>query len=121
MSYCGDHLEDFGVVYLQGPGKMANMDIDCDGEQGGPEDDGRCDDTGTTIPQTAIRGTLEEYDVGIPDLNTHEHSFVVFGNSGGKNDWATFDPQSVGVEKASLMAVVCDNQMVYSMLAAKRR
>lgn len=115
MSYCGDHLEDFGIVYLQGPGKMANMDIDCDGEQGGPQDGGRCDDTGSTIPETSIRDTIQGYDVGISDLNSHEHSFAVFGNSGSKDDWVTFDPRSVGIEKASLMAVVCDDQMVRSV------
>ena len=112
MSYCGDYLEDYGIVYLQGPGRMANMDIDCDGEQGGPEDDGRCDDTGTTIPETSVRGVIEGYDVGISDLNPHVHSFAVFGNSGDQDEWATFDPRSVGIEKASLMAVVCGNQMV---------
>lgn len=114
MSYCGDHLEDFGIIYLQGPGKMANMDVDCDGDQGGPEDDGRCDDSSTTIPETAVRDVIEGYNVGIRDLNPHEHSFVVFGNSGAKKDWATFDPQSVGIEKSSIMAVVCGDQMVRS-------
>lgn len=112
MSYCGDHLEDYGIVYLQGPGKMSNMDVDCDGEQGGPEDDGRCDGSTTTIPETSVSYLIKEYDVGIADLNPHVHSFPVFGNSGTKPGWATFDPRTVGVEKASLMLVVCGDQMV---------
>lgn len=111
MSYCGDHLEDYGVVYLQGPGKFGNMDVDCDGAQGGPQDDGRCDGSSTTIPETSVRTIIEGYNVGISDLNPHEHSFVVFGNS-GEGDWPTFDPRTVGVEKASVMAVVCGDQMV---------
>jgi hypothetical protein len=47
FSYCGDHMADYNVVYLQGTsGKLANMDVDCDGAQGGPADDGRCGSSG---------------------------------------------------------------------------
>ncbi|KAI8725485.1 Endo-chitosanase [Fusarium sp. LHS14.1] len=115
-SYCGDHLEDYGIVYLQGEGgTFSNMDVDCDGAQGGPQDDGRCGESTTTIPTTSIKYIIEGYNVGISDLNPHEHSFVVFGNSGTKPGWKTFDPREVGVQKASLMAVVCGDQMFYGI------
>ena len=114
MSYCGDHIEDYGIVYLQGPRKLANMDVDCDGAQGGPQDDGRCDASRTTIPHTAVSYIIQDLDVGIHDLKPHHHSFVVFGNSGTaeKDGWETFDPREVGVHKTSVMAVVCGDQMV---------
>ncbi|KAJ4157607.1 hypothetical protein NW754_009251 [Fusarium falciforme] len=115
-SYCGDHLEDYGIVYLQGEGgTFSNMDVDCDGAQGGPQDDGRCGESTTTIPTTSIKYIIEGYNVGISDLNPHEHSFVVFGNSGTKPGWKTFDPREVGVQKASLMAVVCGDKMFYGI------
>ncbi|KAJ3463345.1 hypothetical protein MRS44_008131 [Fusarium solani] len=76
---------NYGVVYLQGEGgTFSNMDVDCDGAQGGPQDDGRCGESTTTIPTTSIKYIIEGYNVGISDLNPHEHSFVVFGNSGTK-------------------------------------
>jgi hypothetical protein len=112
MSYCGDHLDDYGIIYLQGPGKLANMDVDCDGAQGGPQDDGRCDGSSTTIPATAVKDIIAGYNVGIDDLNPHEHSFIVFGNSGTKPNWAVFDPRTQGVRKASLTAVICGDKMV---------
>lgn len=88
------------------------MDVDCDGAQGGPRDDGRCGESKTTIPTTAIKSIIQGYNVGISDLNPHEHSFVVFGNSGTKAGWKTFDPRTAGVQKASIMAVVCGDKMV---------
>lgn len=113
MSYCGDHLQDYGVVYLQGPGKFSNMDPDCDGVQGGPQDDGRCaGGIDMTQSRTSINRIIKSYNVGITDLNANEHSYVVFGNAGEKSGWKTFDPVTVGVEEASLMAVVCGDKMV---------
>ncbi|KAH8881182.1 fungal chitosanase [Thozetella sp. PMI_491] len=115
-SYCGDHLSDYGIVYLQGPnGNLSDMDVDCDGVQGGPQDDGRCHESNTTLSTTAIRDIIRSYSVGIDDLNPHEHSFVVFGNSGTKAGWKTFDPRQYGIQKASLMAVVCGDQMFYGI------
>lgn len=88
------------------------MDVDCDGAQGGPQDDGRCGESHTTIPTTAIKDIIQSYNVGISDLNPFEHGFVVFGNSGTKPGWKTFDPRTAGVSKASIMAVVCGDKMV---------
>lgn len=112
-SYCGDHLDDYGIVYLQSTGgRLANMDIDCDGIQGGPADDGRCGDSSDTQSITAFADTVNSYGTGQRDLDANAHPYVVFGNDGSRPNWRTFDPQSVGVEPLSVMAVVCNNQLV---------
>ncbi|KAH6883468.1 fungal chitosanase of glycosyl hydrolase group 75-domain-containing protein [Thelonectria olida] len=114
-AYCGDHLEDYGIVYLQAnKGRFSNMDIDCDGEQGGPQDDGRCDVTTTTQERTSVKATIQSYNAGISDLNPHVHSYVVFGND-GFNDPYSFDPREWGVHQTSVMAVVCGDQMFYGI------
>ena len=101
------------MVYLQGEGgTFSDMDVDCDGAQGGPQDDGRCKESTTTQTTTSIRDIIQGYNVGISDLNPHEHSFVVFGNSGKKAGWNVYDPRTAGVQKASIMAVVCGDKMV---------
>jgi len=107
------------------------MDVDCelialdvyaeqtifegDGAQGGPADDGRCGESTTTIPTTSVKRYIESYNVGISDLSPHVHSFVVFGNSGTKPNWPTFDPRTAGVAHVSLIAVVCGDQMFYGV------
>ncbi|KAM0250697.1 hypothetical protein ACHAQJ_008531 [Trichoderma viride] len=115
-SYCGDHLSDYGIVYLQSTGgKLANMDIDCDGIQGGPADDGRCGDSGDTQDITAFADTVRSYGSGQSDLSANAQPYVVFGNEGSRAGWKTFDPQSVGVEPLSVMAVVCGDSLVYGV------
>jgi hypothetical protein len=114
FSYCLDHKSDDSIVYLQGTGgRFVNMDIDCDGTQNGPGDDGRCGSSDDTQDITAFQDTVAGYDAGINDLNAYVHPYVVFGNSGGKNKgWPSYNPQSDGVEPLSVMAVVCGNQLV---------
>ncbi|KAL1866294.1 hypothetical protein VTK73DRAFT_4824 [Phialemonium thermophilum] len=115
-SYCGDHLSDYNVIYLQGTnGKLVNMDIDCDGQQGGPADDGRCGESGDTQSITSFQYLIEGYHKGITDLNANVHPYVVFGNDGSKPGWKTFDPQAYGVEPLSVMAVVCGDQLIYGV------
>ncbi|CAG9944414.1 unnamed protein product [Clonostachys rosea f. rosea IK726] len=116
MSYCGDHLDDYGVVYLQGPGKFSNMDVDCDGAPNMSNGDTRCEGgAGTTVYATAIQPIIAGYNIGINDINTFDHSFVVFGNTGKPEEWPTFDPRTYGVSKASVMAVVCGDKMFYGV------
>lgn len=127
-SYCGDHIDDYNILYIQGrKGALADMDIDCDGAQGGPSDDGRCSyglspDLQNT---TAFQDIIVQYDVGISDLNTYVHPYVVLGNDApreqkrlwtgkmgtvraeGSKNWKTFNPQSYGIEPLSVVAVVC--------------
>ncbi|KAK6081981.1 hypothetical protein SCUP515_02760 [Seiridium cupressi] len=106
-SYCGDHLDSDGVIYIQGTGgQFANMDIDCDGTQGGAGDDGRCGSSSDTQSQTSFEDTVAAYNKGIKDLNANVHPYVVFGNTGKKPGYANFDPQSHGIEPLSLMAVI---------------
>ncbi|KAK4447783.1 glycoside hydrolase family 75 protein [Podospora aff. communis PSN243] len=116
FTYCADHLHDKNIIYIQGTnGALANMDIDCDGEQGGPADDGRCRAGGDTQPVTAFQDVVAGYGKGINDLNANVHPYVVFGNMGDKQGWVTFDPREFGVEPLSVMAVVCGDQLIYGV------
>lgn len=113
FSYCGDHLRDYNVVYIQGKkGQLANLDIDCDGIQGSPADDGRCGSSGDTQSITSFQYELEEYGTGQKDLDANIHPYVVFGNVGTKKNWPTFDPKAYGIKPLSVMAVVCGNKLV---------
>ncbi|GKT49810.1 endo-chitosanase [Colletotrichum spaethianum] len=103
--YCGDYLDKYNIIYLQGKrGRLANMDVDCDGLQGGG--DGRCGSSTDTQSETTFRDTLRGYDTGKQDLNASVHSYVVFGNQGTKSGWPTFDPTKHGVKPLSVMAVI---------------
>ncbi|OTA65313.1 glycoside hydrolase family 75 protein [Hypoxylon sp. EC38] len=115
FAYCGDHIDDYGIIYLQGAnGKLANMDTDCDGDRS-KNDDGRCDDAHSVQSATAMRDYVSAYKNGVPDLNPFVHDYVVFGNSGDKDGWITFDPRDHGMRPLSLMAVVCNNKLVYGV------
>lgn len=88
------------------------MDVCCDGEQGGPADDGRCNNDPSLLSITAFQSEIEDYDVGIKDLNANVHSYIVFGNTGDTPGWPTFLPEDHGIEPLSLMAVVCGENLV---------
>ncbi|TID01677.1 Endo-chitosanase [Colletotrichum higginsianum] len=112
--YCGDYLDEYQIIYLQGKnGQLANMDVDCDGAQGGG--DGRCASSTDTQSETTFRDTLRGYGTGGRDLNASLHSYVVFGNEGTKSGWPTFDPTQHGVRPLSLMAIVCNDRLVYGI------
>ncbi|PNP45152.1 hypothetical protein TGAMA5MH_03203 [Trichoderma gamsii] len=114
FSYCGDHLNDYGIMYLQGTGgNLVNMDIDCDGALG--TGDGSCDSSQDTQGETAFKDTITSYKAGVKDLNAYIHSYVVLGNEGSKSGYVTFEPESVGVDPLSLVAVVCGNKMFYGV------
>ncbi|KAK0719262.1 glycoside hydrolase family 75 protein [Lasiosphaeris hirsuta] len=117
FSYCGDHLSD-GVIYIQGRGgALADMDVDCDGVQGGPQDDGRCSVGRSPDYQdtTAFQDVVAGYNAGIQDLNAYVHPYVVFGNTGSKPGWRDFDPTKHGVQPLSVVAVVCSDKLVYGV------
>lgn len=108
FSYCQD--TETGVLYIHGAGgQLVNMDIDCDGEQGGAGEDGRCGDSEDTQSQTSFKDTVASYGSGVKDLNAKVHPYVVFGND--QTD-PSFDPQSYDIQPLSVMAVVCGNQLV---------
>ncbi|KAK3320270.1 fungal chitosanase of glycosyl hydrolase group 75-domain-containing protein [Cercophora scortea] len=118
FSYCGDHLSDYNIIYIKGSGTaFANMDIDCDGTQGGPADDGRCGSSGDTQSITSFQDTVAGYNKGINDLNANVHPYVVFGNEGSKSGWKTFNPQNYGIKPLSIMAVVCGDKLIYGVWA----
>lgn len=113
FSYCGDRLSSDGIIYIKGPGSaLANMDIDCDGAQGGFADDGRCSSSRDTQSVTSFQWILQGYGKGVRDLDANVHPYVVFGNVGSKKGWRTFDPQEYGVLPLSVMAVVCGDKLV---------
>ncbi|KAK0630312.1 fungal chitosanase of glycosyl hydrolase group 75-domain-containing protein [Bombardia bombarda] len=126
FSYCADHLDTSNVIFIQGRhGELADMDVDCDGIQGGPADDGRCSYGRSPDLQntTAFQDVVESYNVGIKDLDPYVIPYVVFGNTGTTNatkakaagGWPSFDPTSCGIEPLSIVAVVCGDQLVYGI------
>lgn len=76
------------------------MDVDCDGLN---DKGGDCGSDETGQGETAFKDQLSQY--GIQDLDANVHPYVVFGNT-------NFDPQQYGMEPLSIMAVVCNNQVV---------
>lgn len=117
FSYCGDYYESNNVIYIKGSGTaFADMDVDCDGEQNGRGDDGRCGSSSDTQSITSFQWIIEGYKKGIKDLNAYVHPYVVFGNEGTKSGWKTFDPTKYGIEPLSIIAVVCNNKLVSSLL-----
>ncbi|KAI1361779.1 chitosanase [Xylaria arbuscula] len=116
FAYCGDRLDSNGIIYLQGTGgALADMDIDCDGVQGSPADDGRCGNSGDTQSITSFADTVAGYGRGIEDLDANIHPYVVFGNVGGEDGFTSFDPQEFGIEPLSVVAVVCGDQLIYGI------
>lgn len=116
FSYCGDHLDE-GIVYLQGDnGALADMDIDCDGLQHGPGDDGRCGASGDTQSQTSFDGQVAGYNKGPNQLNAYIHTYVVFGNVGSNPGFVNYNPQDNGIEPLALIAVVCGNGQMVRLL-----
>ncbi|KAA8642480.1 hypothetical protein EYZ11_001036 [Aspergillus tanneri] len=106
--YCKKNLSK--GFYLKGPGnELVNMDIDCDGEQ--THGDGRCGSSKDTQGQTAFKDEVSKY--GISDLNAYVHPYVVLGNEGDYSP--TFDPREHGIEPLSIVAVVCNNKLIYGI------
>ncbi|KAF3402049.1 Endo-chitosanase [Penicillium rolfsii] len=103
FSYCGDIS---GAIYLHSSGnggQYDNMDVDCDGVN---DKGGDCGSDPTGQGETAFKDQLSQY--GIKDLDANVHPYVVFGNT-------KFDPQQYGMEPLSVMAVVCNNQVIYGI------
>ena len=72
-AYCQDG--ETGVVYLHGDGKnLANMDVDCDGDQS-DHGDGRCGTSDDTQSITAFQYQVHQYSVAnggnVSDLNAN--------------------------------------------------
>lgn len=104
MAYCGDIP---GAIFLHSSsngGTYADMDIDCDGANNSA---GACSNDPSGQGQTAFKDDVKEF--GISDLNANVHPYVVFGNEDGN---PKFDPKKYGMEPLSVMAVVCNGQLV---------
>ncbi|KAI0813791.1 chitosanase [Xylaria sp. FL0064] len=117
FTYCGDRLSSAGIIYQQGTGgALSDMDVDCDGVQGSPADDGRCGNSGDTQSVTSFADTVAGYGVaGVEDLDANIHPYVVFGNVGSNPGYTNFDPREYGVEPLSVIAVVCGDQLIYGI------
>jgi hypothetical protein len=79
------------------------MDIDCDGANNSA---GACANDPSGQSETAFKDTVQTF--GISDLDANIHPYVVFGNEGGS---PSFNPQP-SMKPLSVMAVVCNNQVV---------
>ncbi|KAG6173538.1 hypothetical protein E4U50_007051 [Claviceps purpurea] len=116
FDYCGDRLKEDKVLYIQGKqGNLPNMDIDCDGIQLSPADDGRCGSSTDMQSVTSFADILRSYSTNARDLDANIHPYVVFGNKGTREGYKTFDPRKYGVEPLSVMAVVCNNKLIYGV------
>jgi hypothetical protein len=99
------------AIYLKGKkGELVNMDVDCDGGIGS-KDDKRCSSSKDTQAITAFQDQVSRH--GLNDLNPTIIPYVVFGNTG--NDKLEFDPTKHGIKPLSVMAVVCNNKLVYGV------
>ncbi|GAM88196.1 hypothetical protein ANO11243_062270 [Dothideomycetidae sp. 11243] len=110
--YCQQGVEQ-KAIFIKGNGQLANMDIDCDGDQKGNGPGTACASSSDTQSETAFKDTVSQY--GIRDLDANIHPYVVFGNQGSKAGYKNFDPQAHGVRPLSVMAVVCNNKVVYGI------
>lgn len=96
--FCGDIPN---AIFLKSPNGYDNMDVDCDGAD---DKAGDCSNDPSGYGETAFKDTVKSY--GIPDLNANIHPYVVF------NEKPYFDPGKYGMKPLSVMAVVCNNQLV---------
>lgn len=80
------------------------MDIDCDGANNSA---GACSNDPSGQGETAFKDTVQSF--GIDDLDANIHPYVVFGNEG---DNPSFSPEQFGMQPLSIMAVVCNDQVV---------
>ncbi|ORY60979.1 family 75 glycoside hydrolase [Pseudomassariella vexata] len=115
-SYCGEYHDDWHIVYISGrEGLLANMDLTCAGVPGGVADTGACADgfEPETDGPTAFRDLVREEHPNLADLNPYVHPYVVFGNKGSFSGQPAFEPQDYGIVPLSLIAIVCNSQLIY--------
>lgn len=96
--FCGDIPN---ALFLKSNGGYDNMDVDCDGAD---DKAGDCSNDPSGYGETAFKDTVSQY--GISDLNANIHPYVVF------NEAPFFNPEKYGMKPLSVMAVVCNNQVV---------
>jgi chitosanase len=105
--YCQDPTSK--AIFLKSEGGYTNVDIDCDGAGAGTGDCSN-DQSGQSI--TAWVDDVVKLSGGaIKDLNTHHHTYVVFGNESPR-----FDPTKFGIEPLSVMAVVCGDKYILGIM-----
>ena len=83
------------------------MDVDCDGAN---RTGGDCSNDPSGQDETAFKDTIQSY--GIEDLDANLHSYVVFGT-------ADYDPSNDGLNPLSIMAIVCNDQLVSNICSIR--
>lgn len=112
FAYCGD-IEGAIFIHSTGNGgQYANMDIDCDGAN---RKSGKCANDPTGQGTTAFQSEVQALNVGLKDLDSNLHPYVVFGNEEHSPE---FKPKDHGMEPLSVMAVVCNNQVVSAVITS---
>lgn len=82
------------------------MDVDCDGAN---NTGGKCANDHSGQGTTAFKSEVEQLNAGISDLDANSHPYIVFGN---EEDSPSFQPKDHGMVPLSVMANVCNNQVV---------
>ncbi|KIM76821.1 glycoside hydrolase family 75 protein [Piloderma croceum F 1598] len=103
FGFCTDY-EDQGFIYLAGPGELGDMDVDCDGKES-------CSHDGDHQSGTAFDSILSRGRYGISKLDPLIHSYSVLGTCHVPVD----KPSGGPVPPLSTVAVVCNNQLFYSV------
>ncbi|KFY09513.1 hypothetical protein V491_08125 [Pseudogymnoascus sp. VKM F-3775] len=109
FAYCGDIDGAIFIHSTGNGGQYANMDIDCDGAN---RQAGKCANDPTGQGTTAFQSEVQELNVGLKDLDSNLHPYVVFGNEEHSPE---FKPKDHGMEPLSVMAVVCNDQVFYGI------
>lgn len=101
-----------GVIYEHSTRNYVDMDIDCDGKD---REGGACKDDKTGQGQTAFQDQVKKASQNkLEDLDANKIPYVVFGNTGAH---PSFDPESHGMKPLSIMAIVCNNQLVSTAIS----
>lgn len=100
FGFCNDTP---GIIYVSGPGSLADMDVDCDGST-------ICEGDGTWQGQTAFDWLLQD-GYGLKTLEASKHTFVVLGTQDIHFDTVHGGP----ILPLSVVAIVCNGQLHYGI------
>lgn len=105
-----DHRDSNGIVYIIGPSpsmSLADMDVVCNGIDN-YTGAGWNDLSGQNV--TAFKYSVSKHSTSA--LSPNNHTYVVLGNAG---QW--MPNVDAGIEPLSVVAVVCNDQLVRSLLS----
>ncbi|KAK8117241.1 Endo-chitosanase [Apiospora kogelbergensis] len=126
--YCGDYANTAGSFLYAASSTTAsssrpssNLTIDCNGIRDGPDDTGLCDRLyrGPTR-STAFQSRMKADGFPAKDLNPYFHPYVALGDFRDirrREEYVHFDPQDQVVEPLSIVAVVCNDKLIFGLWA----